>query len=187
MILWELFLSFLQVGLLSIGGGLAALPIIQNQVVTTHNWLTLSEFTNLVTIAEMTPGPIAINSATFVGTQIAGTLGAVVATLGSVLPSFIIVSVLGFLYTKYKSLSVMKHILACLKPAIIALIASACLTILSKAITLDGQVLTLYTLDYVSIGIFACALFCLLKFKINPIIVMLSAGVVGTVLYLIFM
>ena len=79
MIYIQLFLSFLQVGALSFGGGYAAMPLIQEQVVNLHGWLSMSEFTNLITIAEMTPGPIAVNSATFVGMQISGILGAVVA------------------------------------------------------------------------------------------------------------
>ena len=91
MIYIQLFLSFLQVGALSFGGGYAAMPLIQEQVVNLHSWLSMSEFTNLITIAEMTPGPIAVNSATFVGMQIAGILGAVIATLGCILPSCIIV------------------------------------------------------------------------------------------------
>lgn len=81
MIYLQLFLSFLQVGAFSIGGGYAAMPLIQSQVVTSHGWLTMSEFTDLITIAEMTPGPIAVNSATFVGIRIAGVGGAVIATL----------------------------------------------------------------------------------------------------------
>ena len=91
MILIQLLLSFLQVGLLSIGGGYAALPIIQNQVVDLNHWLTVREFGDIVTISQMTPGPIAINAATFVGTKIAGVPGAIVSTLGTVLPSFVIV------------------------------------------------------------------------------------------------
>ena len=86
MICWELFLSFLQVGLFSFGGGYAAMPLIRGQVVTVHHWLSMSEFTDLITISQMTPGPIAVNSATFVGTKIAGTLGALVATFGCILP-----------------------------------------------------------------------------------------------------
>ena len=76
MIYIQLFLSFLQVGALSFGGGYAAMPLIQEQVVNLHGWISMSEFTNLITIAEMTPGPIAVNSATFVGTRIAGMPGA---------------------------------------------------------------------------------------------------------------
>ena len=89
MIYLQLFLSFLQIGALSFGGGYAAMPLIQAQIVTQHSWLTMSEFTDLVTIAEMTPGPIAVNSATFVGTKIAGVPGALAATAGCILPACI--------------------------------------------------------------------------------------------------
>ena len=87
MIYLQLFLSFLQIGAFSFGGGYAAMPLIQSEVVTRHGWLGMSEFTDLITISQMTPGPIAINSATFVGIKIAGVPGAVIATLGCILPS----------------------------------------------------------------------------------------------------
>lgn len=94
MIYLQLFWSFFQIGLFSIGGGYAAILLIQNQVVDVHNWLSLTEFTDLITISQMTPGPIAINSATFVGIRIAGFGGAIVATIGCILPSCIIVFLL---------------------------------------------------------------------------------------------
>lgn len=106
MIYWQLFVSFLKVGAFSFGGGYAALPLIQAEIVDSHQWLTLQEFTDLITISQMTPGPIAINSATFVGTQIAGVFGAVAATLGSVFPSVILVTILAFLYMKYRQMDV---------------------------------------------------------------------------------
>ena len=102
MIYMQLFLSFLQVGLFSIGGGYAAMPLIQSQVVNRYAWLTMNEFTDLITIAEMTPGPIAVNSATFVGIRIAGIPGALIATFGCILPSCFIVSFLAFIYYRYK-------------------------------------------------------------------------------------
>ena len=85
MIYLQLFLSFLQIGMFSFGGGYAAMPLIQGQVVTAHHWLSMEEFTDLITISQMTPGPIAVNSATFVGTKIAGTGGALAATFGCIL------------------------------------------------------------------------------------------------------
>lgn len=110
MIYLQLFLSFLQIGLLSIGGGYAAMPFIQAQVVQKHAWLTMSEFTDLITIAEMTPGPIAVNSATFVGIRIAGIPGALVATFGCILPSLFIVSLLAYIYYRYKSIALLQDI-----------------------------------------------------------------------------
>ena len=94
MILLKLFWSFFQIGMFSIGGGMAAMPLIQNQVVDLHQWLSLTEFTDLITIAEMTPGPIAINAATFVGIKVAGFSGAIIATIGCIFPSCVIVSIL---------------------------------------------------------------------------------------------
>lgn len=112
MIYLQLFLSFLQVGMFSIGGGYAAIPLIRDQIVTSHAWLTMNEFTDLITIAEMTPGPIAVNSATFVGIRIAGPLGAVIATLGCITPSLLIVSLLAYIYYRYKNVSALQSVLA---------------------------------------------------------------------------
>ena len=120
MIYIQLFLSFIQVGMFSIGGGYAAMPLIQSQVVQGHGWLTMSEFTDLITIAEMTPGPIAVNSATFVGIRIAGVPGAMVATFGCILPSCIIVSILAMIYYRYKNISALQNVLGTLRPAVVA-------------------------------------------------------------------
>ena len=98
MIYLELFWSFFQIGLFSIGGGYAAMPLIQNQVVDIHPWLTMPQFADVMTIAEMTPGPIAINAATFVGIQIAGFPGAIIATVGCIFPSCVIVMTLAYVY-----------------------------------------------------------------------------------------
>ena len=133
MIYLQLFLSFLKIGLFSFGGGYAALPLIQGQVVTAHGWLSTGEFTDLITISQMTPGPIAVNSATFVGIKIAGLFGAFVATLGCITPSCIIVTLLAWLYMKYRNLSAMQQILTSLRPAVVAMIASAGITILTTA------------------------------------------------------
>lgn len=94
MIYLELFWSFFQIGLFSIGGGYAAIPLIQNQVVDVRPWLTMTQFADIMTIAEMTPGPIAINAATFVGIQVARLPGAIIATIGCIVPSCVIVMAL---------------------------------------------------------------------------------------------
>ena len=100
MIYLQLWWSFVQIGLFSIGGGYASLPLIEHQVVEVHGWLTASQLTDIITISQMTPGPIALNAATFVGTRVAGLPGAILATFGCVLPSCIIVLTLAWLYTK---------------------------------------------------------------------------------------
>lgn len=124
-IFWELFWSFLQIGLFSFGGEYAAMPLIQNQVVTGHNWLSLSEFTYLITISQMTPEPLyAINSATFVGIIITGIPGATAATFRYVLPSCIIVTLLEKLYLKYRSMTTLQKILQSLWSAVVAIVYS---------------------------------------------------------------
>lgn len=184
--LLQLFWSFFQVGLFSIGGGLAAMPLIQNQVVDLHHWLTLTEFADLITIAEMTPGPIAINSATFVGIRIAGIEGAVIATLGCILPSCIIVSVLAWIYFKYKDLTIIRGVLSGLRPAVVALIASAGLTILTLAVWgQKGFSFNVSSINFISITLFIASIFILRRWKPNPIAVMFGSGVIGGAIYLL--
>ena len=180
----QLFLSFLQVGLFSIGGGYAAMPLIQSEVVYGHGWLTMSEFTDLITIAEMTPGPIAVNSATFVGIRIAGVSGAIIATFGCILPSCFIVSLLAFIYYKYKNVSTLQSVLASLRPAVVALIAAAGFSIL-KNVAFNGGAIQADNLNWIGLVLFAAAFFVLRKFKWNPVLVMSLCGVGGLVANLI--
>ena len=184
MIYLELFWSFFQIGLFSIGGGYAALPMIQQQIVELHGWLTMTSFTDVVTIAEMTPGPIALNAATFVGTQLAGLPGAIIATLGCVTPSCIIVIFLAWLYSKYRELWAVRGVLSGLRPAVVGLIAAAGISIIARAFW-GGSLLafSFAKLDYMAIGIFAVAFFVLQKWKPNPIYVMLGAGIAGLACY----
>lgn len=185
MILIKLFWSFIKIGLFSIGGGMAAIPLIQNQVVDLHHWLTLTEFTDLITIAEMTPGPIAINSATFVGIKIAGFPGAIIASLGCIIPSCLIVSLLAWVYFRYKELTVVQGVLSGLRPAIVALIASAGLSIFILAVWGEGGFsMNPQSINFVSILLFTASIFILRRFKANPIFVMLGSGIVGGVIYL---
>lgn len=185
MILLKLFWSFFQIGMFSIGGGMAAIPLIQNQVVNLHHWLTLTEFTDLITIAEMTPGPIAINSATFVGIRIAGIPGAIIATVGCIFPSCIIVSLLAWIYFKFKELTLVQGVLSGLRPTIVALIASAGLSIFTLTIWgEDGFSTNPLTINLVSVLLFTMAIFILRKWKPNPIYVMLGSGIVGGAIYL---
>lgn len=186
MIYLQLFWSFFQIGLFSFGGGLAALPLIQNQVVDIHGWLTLSEFADLISISEMTPGPIAINSATFVGTQIAGLRGALIATFGSILPACLIVSLLAWLYVRYKEVTVIKGVLAGLRPTVMALILSAGLSILALSfLGQDRFTGNLMSLDFIAVIIFIAGLILLRKLKIQPIMILLGSGIIGGACYLL--
>ncbi len=182
MIYLLLFLSFLQIGLLSFGGGYAAMPLIQDQIVTTHGWLSMAEFTDLITISQMTPGPIAINSATFVGIKIAGVGGALVATLGCILPSCILVTFIARLYLKYRTVATLQGVLISLRPAVVAMIASAGVSILVTAFWGTGAV-TLSGINVVMVVIFLIAFVLLRTGKVNPIFVMLLAGVLKLAAY----
>lgn len=185
-IIVKLFLSFLQVGLFSVGGGYAAIPLIQNQIVNVWNLMTIEEFADLITIAEMTPGPISINSATFVGMRLAGIPGAVICTLGCILMPFIICLILAHFYYKYRNFSGVQTVLSCLRPAVVSLISCAGLSILTLAIFKNGTVdFTLSNLKWIEIAIFAVCLFLLRKYKIGAIKIILGSGVVGTILYLL--
>lgn len=184
MLYLKLFWAFIQVGLFSIGGGYAALPLIQNQVVDTYGWLNMGEFADIITISQMTPGPIAINTATFVGTRIGGVWGAIVATLGSVLPSFIIVLTLAILYKKYKNIKYVQGILYSLQPAVIGLIASAGLTMVVYALWNGGTVIfNIKSIDFIGFAIMAICVFLSRRFKMSPILLILGAGIVGGVIY----
>ena len=175
MIYLQLFFSFLQIGMFSIGGGYAAMPLIQAQAVEKYAWLSMNEFTDLITIAEMTPGPIAVNSATFVGIRVAGFPGALIATFGCILPSLFIVSLLAFIYYRYKSLPMLQSILASLRPAVVALIASAGISILLQVV-FGGQAFMLQSINWIGIGLFLLAFLALRKLKWNPILVMVLCG-----------
>lgn len=187
MIYLQLFWSFFQVGLFSIGGGYAAMPFIQKQVVELHHWLSMNEFVDIVTISQMTPGPIAINSATFVGTRIGGLAGAVIATLGCITPSCIIVITIAYVYYKYRDLWVMQAVLTGLRPVIVSLIASAGLAILLSSLFNQSATswfnIDFSKTDFVAIILFAAGFALLRKFKLNPIYVMLGSGVLGLIIY----
>jgi chromate transporter len=186
MIYLKLFVSFLQIGLFSIGGGYAALPLIQEQVVEINHWLTLTEFADLITISGVTPGPIAINAASFVGNQIGGVVGALVATFGCVVPSLVIVLMLAFIYFKYKNLAIVQGILGGLRPVVVALIASAGVSILIIAFWGEQGVTDhLSDVNFYAVGIFVVSLFVLRKWKPDPLLVMAGTGVVGLLIYLI--
>lgn len=187
MIYLQIFWSFFQIGLFSIGGGYAALPLIEHQVLEVHNWLTLGEFADLLTISQMTPGPIALNASTFVGTKVAGLSGAVVATAGCVTPSCIIVLTLAYFYFKYKNLSTIQGVLKGLRPAVVSLIASAGLSILLLAVFKNEDVtlttMKLSDINYISAALVVAGVFVLRKYKTDPIKVMITAGIAGIFIY----
>ena len=189
MLFAQLFWSFFQIGLFSIGGGYAAMPLIQQQVVDQHAWLTMNQFADIMTISEMTPGPIAINSATFVGIRVAGLPGAIVATAGCVLPSCIIVLALAFIYYHFSKLTAVQGVLQGLRPAVVAMIASAGLSLLVLSLLVlalfGGRELSVgpLGLDTVAALIFAAGFLVLRRKSVNPIWIMMASGVAGVALY----
>lgn len=198
MIYLQLYWSFFKIGLFSIGGGYASLPLIEKEVVELHGWLTMTEFTDIITISQMTPGPVAINTSTFVGTQIGGLLGAIIATLGCVTPSFIIVLLLAYIYVKYKNVTIVSDILFGLRPAVVSLIGVAGLSIVMLAFFGEKKlnISNLYfdkfgvhltienlTVNCIAILFFSIGFFFLRRYKINPIYVMIGSGVAGAIIY----
>lgn len=180
----QLFWSFFQVGLFCFGGGYASLPLIQNQVINVHGWMDMAELSDMITISQMTPGPIALNISTFVGIRQAGIPGALIATFACILPSCIICGVLAFLYFRYHSLSIVKGVLGGLRPAVVSLIASAGLSIIVLAFWGEaGFSLSLASLDWIALLLFAAAFAVLRKTSVNSIWIILGCGVLGAVAY----
>jgi len=181
--LLKLFLAFLQVGLFTFGGGYAMLPLVRQQVVQ-GGWMSTDEFTNLLAISQMTPGPIAINTATFVGLKTAGIPGALVATFSFILPSVIIVSLLAYFYRKYSDLPVIRNTLSGVRPAATGLILSAGISILGTAIFgAEIHEAVLADIDVFAL-ILACAGFFWLRFFKPPILLVIAVcGAAGGCIY----
>lgn len=172
-LLIRLYLAFLKIGTFSFGGGYAMLPFIQKEIVEKNNWISMSEFTDIIGISQMTPGPVAINSATFVGYKVGGVFGSIVATLGVITTSFILVTVINKLLDKFKESKVIKATLLGMRPILIALIIYAFFDLAKEAyIDIKSIIITLI------IGVI------LLSKKVHPILVIVIAAVLGMVFYL---
>ena len=185
MIYLELFWSFVQVGLFCVGGGYASMPLIQAQVIDVHGWLSISEFIDIFTISQMTPGPIGINAATFVGMKVAGFLGAIVATLGFVTPSFILGIILAKLFFKYGNIGVIKGILNGLRPAVVALICSAGMSFIFLALfNTEKMPINVADIDYLGLFVLIVAFIAVRK-KVGIIKILAGSGVLGLFLGLI--
>lgn len=184
---WHLFITFLKIGLLSIGGGYAIIPLIKEQVVDQTGWINEKMFTDIITISQMTPGPLAINTSTFVGLQIDGLRGAVAATSGCILCGVLISLSLYRFFQKNQGSVYIFEILNGLKSASLGLIISAAATIIMLAFwgtsTVRFQTILTQT-DWFALIIFFIMLLMLRKWKLNPVIIMLISGGAGTVLTL---
>lgn len=180
-LLFEIVLTFAKIGCLSFGGGYAAIPIVQNQVVNINHWMSDAEFMNVLAIDELTPGPIAINCATFVGYKMYGFAGSVAATFGCVLPCCIIAWILVQIYLKYKNMTIMNGALSGLKCMVVALILATTITLMNGSIFINNSI------DIFAGIVFLICLFLFRKYKAEPILVILGSGLVGLIYYLITM
>ncbi|HHW17775.1 MAG TPA: chromate transporter [Firmicutes bacterium] len=168
----DLLVSFMKIGAFSFGGGYAMIPLITREVVTNRGWLDLTEFIDVLAISQGTPGPIAINSATYVGYKVAGVFGSVMATAGVVLPSFVIMLVLGLLFLKYREVPFVKDMLSGIRPVVVALILSAALSVLSSSVT-----------GIVPAVVSAAVVVAVLAFNVDPILLLVVSGVLGFFMY----
>lgn len=179
MIYLQLMLSFIKIGLFSFGGGYAMIPLIQKEI-EAHQWLTSQEFIDIIAVAEATPGPIAVNSATFVGFKVAGFWGSTISTISVALPSFIIVLLIANAVKKFSEHPVMKGLLYGIRPVVISLILLAAVFVGKTVLFSKGGFLGI---DWVSVAIAGLALIGLIKFKIHPILLIILAAVSGGFLY----
>ena len=168
MLYLQLIFTFMKISLFSFGGGYAILAMIQQEVVLRHGWVTQTEFQDIVAISQMTPGPIAINAATFIGYRKAGFFGSVFCTLGVILPSVIIMLIITISYMKLKHKPWFNAIFKRLRILAIGLIAAAGILIGQGSLV-----------DYFSIGVFILALIVSWRYKPNPMLLMLGAGIIG--------
>ena len=189
MIFLSLFITFFEIGLFGFGGGYGMLSLIQNEVVYNHNWMTIGEFTNIVAISQMTPGPIGINSATYCGytaikhagmSNTMAILGSATATTALVLPSFILMIIIAKLLLKYMKTPLVESIFMGLRPAVVGLLAAAALLLMKEENF--GDIDTSPWRFWISVGIFLATWVGTKVVKINPILMMGFAGFAGLLL-----
>lgn len=182
MIYLQLFYTFFKIGLFGFGGGYAMLSMIQGEVVTRYNWVSSQEFTDIVAISQMTPGPIGINAATYVGFTSTGSIwGSVIATFAVVLPSFILMLTISKFFLKYQKHPAVKSVFSGLRPAVVGLLASAALVLMNTE-NFGSPTKDTYTF-VISVIIFLAAFIGTKKYKANPILMIIACGIAGLILY----
>ncbi len=191
MIYLYLMWTFFKIGLFGFGGGYAMISLIHNEIVVSHQWISASEFTDIVAISQMTPGPIGINAATYVGYaaiqnagydgQLYGILGSAAATFALVLPSFILMLIISRFFLKHKNNPNVESVLTGLRPAVVGLIAAAALLLMNRE-NFGSYDTDLFTF-IVSIIIFAATFIATKFFKINPILMIAVMALVGVCVY----
>lgn len=182
--IWKLFAAFFKIGLFNFGGGYAMIPLIQTEIVG-RGWIDVSRFIDIIAIAQMTPGAIAVNSATYVGNSVEGVLGGIIATLGVAMPSYICGQILGHYHEKYKKSEMVKMIFYGIRPIVAGFILAAGLVV-AMTVGIDIEKLRdmdITGLDFKSLGITAIIGFLLYKTKINPMILIVISGVLGALVF----
>lgn len=177
MIYLQLFISYLKIGFFGFGGGYAMLSLIQNEIVEQHGWITAQQFADIVAISQMTPGPIAINSATYIGYTVGGFWGSVVATFAVCLPALTIMLALTKFFLKLKDNHYVHSVLVAMRPVVVGMIAAAALLLMSPKNSADGTFI-----DHWSWILFGATLYASYK-KVNPILLILLSAVAGIVIY----
>ena len=179
MIYLELFLTFLKIGAFTFGGGYAMLPLVQEEALS-HGWLTGEQIVNFIAVSESTPGPFAVNMATYAGMQTGGFLGSVCATAGVVLPSFFIILLVAKCYMKFKESRMVSGAMTGLRPAVIALIASALISVGKTVFFPSGVSFGVFTTPvfYVSLVIFAVMVVLSFK-KVQPVLIICISAACG--------
>ncbi|RGD43210.1 chromate transporter [Erysipelotrichaceae bacterium AM07-12] len=183
MSLLRLFFIFLQIGFFSIGGGYAVIPMISQEVVSSQHWLSAQEFTDIITISQMTPGPLAVNTSTFVGMRVAGIYGALCATMGCISIGVIIAYGIYHIFQRFSSSPIFMEILKGLKAGSLGLIMAAAAIIVSLAFFKEGKI-AIKAVQIPAILIFLLILFISRKWKANPIVLMMLSGIMGIMFYL---
>ena len=175
MILLQLFWTFFKIGAFTFGGGYAMLPLIQAEVAA-HGWMDAEELINFVAVSESTPGPFAVNISTFVGTRLAGLPGAVCATLGVALPSFVIILIVAKCFARFKSSRIVQGCMAGLRPAVVGLIATALLSVGKTVFFPDG--IAFGAAFFVSLGVFLLSAALAFR-KLHPIWIIVISAAIG--------
>ena len=169
--LWQLFLAFARVGVMTFGGGYAMIPILEREIVDRHGWATEEELMDYYAVGQCTPGVIAVNTATFIGYKVAGNLGGIIATLGVVFPSLVIITLIAGILTSFAEVPAVKSAFAGLRICVCVLIFNAVLKLWKKAVV-DKATLVLF------LGVFLLSVF----FSVSPIVFVVVCAVAGIVL-----
>ncbi|MGL6063619.1 MAG: chromate transporter [Fusobacteriaceae bacterium] len=174
MIYWELFSTFFKIGLFSFGGGYAMLSMIEQEIVRNHSWITIGQFTDIIAVSQITPGPIAINSATYIGYITTNSiLGSICSTIGVVLPSIIVMSILIKFIKMFKESKYVEKAFIGLRPTVIGLILGAAFSLMKPDIFID----------YYSYIIFLGVLIAILKYKVGVVKIIIVSAILGILLY----